>query len=68
MSYDYAAWKRFFEHLFDLNALDKIEFLSSVSHHQSSGVSLWGEKGASKLLRCLVFHQYGAALERDTNS
>ncbi|GFV72982.1 hypothetical protein TNCV_1734501 [Trichonephila clavipes] len=35
---------------FGLGALGKIKFLRSISHHQTSGASLWGGNFASKLL------------------
>ncbi|GFW47640.1 hypothetical protein TNCV_2828331 [Trichonephila clavipes] len=50
MSYDYMASKRSLECLFDLKALAKIKFLSTTSHRQSSGASLWGGNWASKFL------------------
>ncbi|GFX21950.1 hypothetical protein TNCV_2428571 [Trichonephila clavipes] len=36
--------------IFGLGAFDKIKIPSTVSHRQSSGVSLWKENKASKLL------------------
>ncbi|GFW23721.1 hypothetical protein TNCV_2032641 [Trichonephila clavipes] len=54
MSYDYAGCKRSPEGLFGFGALGKIEFLSSVSHHQSSGASLWS---------AMMKHQSAAPLE-----
>ncbi|GFV09554.1 hypothetical protein TNCV_3159511 [Trichonephila clavipes] len=50
MWYNYAACKKSLEFKFGLVALGKIEFLSSVSHRQSSGASLWGGNWTSKLL------------------
>ncbi|GFV30005.1 hypothetical protein TNCV_3100821 [Trichonephila clavipes] len=49
MSYDCVACKRSLESLFGLGALGKINFLRTILHRQSSGVSFPGGNWPSKL-------------------
>ncbi|GFW72240.1 hypothetical protein TNCV_702771 [Trichonephila clavipes] len=46
-------------------ALVKTLILSTVSHRQSSGASLWGGNWASKLPAVICIRLYGAALKRE---
>ncbi|GFW11294.1 hypothetical protein TNCV_3808141 [Trichonephila clavipes] len=50
MSYDYVACKKSLECPFGLDAIGKINYLSTISHRQSSSASLWAGNRASKLL------------------
>ncbi|GFW27695.1 hypothetical protein TNCV_765771 [Trichonephila clavipes] len=61
MSYDYAVDKGpLGVRLFGLDAIGKHKILRSVSHRQSSAAFFWGGIWASKLLRVIGIHLYGA--------
>ncbi|GFS47731.1 pecanex-like protein 1 [Trichonephila clavipes] len=49
-----------------VSVLGKIQILSTVLHHQSSGFSLCGGNWTLKLLEAIDIHLYGATLKRDT--